>query len=154
MKAVKTADALKIRYRIIDVEGTTVEESGDEPVTVVVGDDSLPAVVNRNLVGSRLGDHFRIDISAAESAFGTYDHDKIQLIALSEFADLGSIEVGMLVEFSMPNGEVVAGQVIGLDDDEVSVDFNHPLIGRDCLYEIDVVGFAESAKMAFESGVG
>jgi len=54
----------------------------------------------------------------------------------------------------MPNDEVVAGQVIGLDDDQVSVDFNHPLIGRDCLYEIDVVGFAESAKMAFESGAG
>jgi len=154
MNAVKTADALKIRYRIIDAEGTTVEESGDEPVTVVVGDDSLPAAVNHKLAGSRLGDHFRVDISAAESAFGTYDHDKIQLIARSEFADLGSIEVGMLVEFSMPNDEVVAGQVVGLDDDQVSVDFNHPLIGRDCLYEIDVVGFAESAKMAFESGAG
>ncbi len=154
MKAVKTADALKIRYRIINAEGTTVEESGDEPVTVVVGDDRLPPVVNHKLVGSRLGDHLTIDISAAEDAFGTYDHEKIQPIARSEFADLGSIELGMLVEFSMPNDEVVAGQVIGLDDDEVSVDFNHPLIGRDCLYEIDVVGFAESAKMAFKPGAG
>ena len=143
MKTVKADDALEIRYRIINVEGTTVEESGDEPVTVVVGDDSLPLIVNRKLVGSGLGDQLRIDVSAAECAFGTYDYEKIQPISRSEFIDLGSIEVGMLVEFSMPNDEVVAGQVIGLDDDEVSVDFNHPLIGRDCLYEIDIVGFAD-----------
>ena len=142
MKTVKIDDALEIRYRIISIEGTTVEESGDEPVTVVVGDDSLPPIVNRKLVGSGLGDHLRIDVSAAESVFGTYDYEKIQPISRSEFIDLESIEVGMLVEFSMPNDEVVAGQVIGLDDDEVSVDFNHPLIGRDCLYEIDIVGFA------------
>ncbi|MGE4659688.1 MAG: hypothetical protein AAEJ16_02750 [Arenicellales bacterium] len=143
MKTVKADDALEIRYRIINVEGTTVDESGDEPVTVVVGDDSLPPIVNRKLVGSGLGDQLRIDVSAAECAFGTYDYEKIQPISRSEFIDLGSIEVGMLVEFSMPNDEVVAGQVIGLDDDEVSVDFNHPLIGRDCLYEIDIVGFAD-----------
>ncbi|HCX86520.1 MAG TPA: hypothetical protein DG761_00685 [Gammaproteobacteria bacterium] len=154
MKTVKTDDALKIRYRIINVEGATVEDSGDESITIVVGDDNLPLAVNRQLAGSRLGDHLRIDISAAQNAFGTYDHEKIQPIARSEFAAVGSIEIGMLVEFSMPNDEVVAGQVIGLDDDRVSVDFNHPLIGRDCVYEIDVVGFAETVTTAPESGAG
>ena len=144
MRSVNPNDSLAIRYRILDLNGAVVEDSDDETIVITVGDNSLPAIVNQALVGKHAGDELRLSINAADEAFGDYDENMIQPVARSEFSDLGEIDVGMLLEFSLPNGEGMVGYVSALSDDEVSVDFNHPLIGRDCVYEIHVVAFSDS----------
>ncbi|HCK76056.1 MAG TPA: hypothetical protein DHW07_02810 [Gammaproteobacteria bacterium] len=144
MRLVNRDDRLAIRYRILDQNGVVVEDSDDEPVVISLGDNILPSAVNQALLGQRVGDELRLSINASDEAFGSYDENMIQLLARNEFADVGEISVGMLLEFSMPNGEALAGYVTAIDDEEVSVDFNHPLIGRDCVYEICLVGFADS----------
>ena len=137
-------DSLVVRYRILDLDGVVVEDSDDETIVITVGDNSLPAIVNQALLGKHAGDDLRLNISAADRAFGDYDENMIQPVSRSEFSDLGEIDVGMLLDFSLPNGEEVVGYVTAISGDEVSVDFNHPLIGRDCLYEIHVVAFSDS----------
>ncbi len=144
MRSVNPNDSLAIRYRILDLNGVVVEDSDDETIVITMGDNSLPAIVNQALLGKRAGDQLRLSINAADEAFGDYHENMIQPVARSEFSDLGEIDVGMLLDFSLPNGEAVAGYVSALSDDEVSVDFNHPLIGRDCVYEIHVVAFSDS----------
>ena len=140
-------DSLVVRYRILDLDGVVVEDSDDEPIVIKVGDNRLPVIVNQALLGKRVGDELRLSIRAADEAFGSYDENMIQPLARNEFSDLGEIDVGMLLDFSLPNGEAVAGYVSALSEDVVSVDFNHPLIGRDCVYEIDVVAFSDSAQL-------
>ena len=144
MRSVNPNDSLAIRYRILDLNGVVVEDSDNETIVITVGDNSLPALVNQALLGKRAGDELRLSINAADEAFGDYDENMIQPVARSEFSDLGEIDLGMLLEFSLPNGEGMVGYVSALSDDEVSVDFNHPLIGRDCVYEIHVVAFSDS----------
>jgi len=143
-RSVNLNDSLVVRYRILDLDGVVVEDSDDEPIVIKVGDNRLPVIVNQTLLGKRVGDELRLSINAADEAFGDYDENMIQPVARSEFSDLGEIDVGMLLEFSLPNGEGMVGYVSALSDDEVSVDFNHPLIGRDCVYEIHVVAFSDS----------
>jgi len=146
MRLVNQGDTLAIHYRILDQDGVVVEDSDEEPVVIAVGDNDLPAAVNQALLGQRVGDEVRLSISASDEAFGSYDENMIQPFARSEFAEVGEINVGMLLEFSLPNDEGVAGYVTATDDGEVLVDFNHPLIGRDCVYEIRVVAFADSNR--------
>ena len=143
MRLVNQGDRLTIRYRILDQDGVVVEDSDEEPVVIAVGDNDLPSAVNQALLGQRVGDELRVSISASDEAFGSYDESMIQPLARHEFTEVGEIKVGMLLEFSMPNDEGIAGYVAAIDDDEVSVDFNHPLIGRDCAYEIHVVEFSD-----------
>jgi FKBP-type peptidyl-prolyl cis-trans isomerase SlpA len=61
------------------------------------------------------------------------------VIAREKFSERVQPDLGALVEFELPDGESIAGHVVGISDDGVSVDFNHPLIGRDCVYEIAIV---------------
>ena len=146
MRSVNPNDSLAIRYRILDLNGVVVEDSDDEPIVITVGDNSLPAIVNQTLLGKRAGDELRLSINAADQAFGDYDENMIQSVSRSEFSDLGEIDIGMLLDFSLPNGEEVVGYVTAMSGDEVSVDFNHPLIGRDCIYEIQVVAFSDHSQ--------
>tara|TARA_B100000676_G_scaffold179395_1_gene176175 strand:+ start:238 stop:642 length:405 start_codon:yes stop_codon:yes gene_type:complete len=128
----------------LDAAGLVLEDSGEAPVAITVGDGSLPTLVESALFGRKIEEDIRIEVDAADEVFGRYDESKIQRLPRSQFGDFGEIEVGMLLEFALPDGEGVAGCITHVAEDEVTVDFNHPLIGRDCVYEIHLVGFAES----------
>jgi len=103
----------------------------------------LPEVVAQALVGKNSGERFRIEISGSDEAFGAYDLQNTQVIAREKFGEQVQPDLGALVEFELPDGESIAGHVVGISDDGVSVDFNHPLIGRDCVYEIAIVATAK-----------
>ena len=44
-----------------------------------------------------------------------------------------------MVEFDLSHGEVSAGRVIRVEKEGVLIDFNHPLIGKNVRYEIEIV---------------
>ena len=144
MSSVQINNKILIRYRILDVVGLVLEDSGEAPVVINVGDGSLPPLVENALFDRKIEEHVRIEVDAADEVFGRYDESKIQPLSRSQFGDFGEIEAGMLLEFALPDGEGVAGSITYVADDEVIVDFNHPLIGRDCVYEIHLVEFVES----------
>jgi peptidylprolyl isomerase len=47
------------------------------------------------------------------------------------------------VQLSGPNGEVVPAVIAEVRDDEVILDFNHPLAGKDLTFEIELVETSE-----------
>jgi FKBP-type peptidyl-prolyl cis-trans isomerase 2 len=146
MSSVQINDRILIRYRILDAVGLVLEDSGEAPVAITVGDGSLPTLVENALLGRKIEEDIRIEVDAADEVFGRYDENKIQPLPRSQFGDFGEVEAGMLLEFALPDGEGVAGCITQVAEDEVTVDFNHPLIGRDCVYEMHFVGFAESVE--------
>ncbi len=144
MSSVQINDRILIRYRILDAVGLVLEDSGEAPVAITVGDGSLPTLVENALYGQKIEEDIRIEVDAADEVFGRYDESKIQPLPRNQFGDFGEVEAGMLLEFALPDGEGVAGCITHVAEDEVTVDFNHPLIGLDCVYEIHLVEFAES----------
>ena len=153
MRSVQTNDRILIRYRVLDSAGTVLEDSRETSVEIRIGEGSLPFIVESALLGHKMGEHVGVAIGAADEAFGAYDQTKIQRLPSSQFESFGVVESGMLLEFTLPDGEGVAGCVTKVVEDEITVDFNHPLVGRDCVYEMDLVGFADPAgdKMAKDS---
>ena len=152
MRSVQANDKILVRYRVLDAAGTILEDSRQTSVEIVIGEGSLPHLVENALLGRVMEDHVSVEIGAEDEAFGAYDQTKIQSLSSSKFEGFGAVESGMLLEFTLPDGEGVAGCVTHVAENEITVDFNHPLIGRDCVYEMDLVEFADPAgeKMAKE----
>ena len=142
-KGIATGDRVELHYRVLLADDTEVENSGEQAVSLIVGSTDLPEVVAQALVGKNSGERFRIEISGSDEAFGAYDLQNTQVIAREKFSEQVQPDPGALVEFELPDGESIAGHVVGISDDGVSVDFNHPLIGRDCVYEIEIVATAK-----------
>ena len=132
-------DRVELHYRVLLADDTEVENSGEQAVSLIVGSADLPEVVAQALVGINSGERFRIEISGSDEVFGAYDSQNTQVIAREKFSEQVQPDLGALVEFELPDGESIAGHVIGISDDSVSVDFNHPLVGRDCVYEIVII---------------
>jgi len=138
-RGIVTGDRVELHYRVLLTDDTEVENSGEQAVSLIVGSADLPEVVTQALVGKNCGERFRIEISGSDEVFGAYDSQNTQVIAREKFSEQVQPDLGALVEFELPDGESIAGHVIGISDDSVSVDFNHPLVGRDCVYEIVII---------------
>jgi FKBP-type peptidyl-prolyl cis-trans isomerase SlpA len=72
-------------------------------------------------------------------AFGMRDEKAIQLVEKSRFPADMRLEPGQIVGFSGADGEEIAGAVLEVHDQQVKVDFNHPLAGREIIFESLIV---------------
>ena len=47
-----------------------------------------------------------------------------------------------MINFTGPDDNNVTGVVIEIKDNMVTIDFNHPLAGRDIIFKVDIVDVA------------
>jgi FKBP-type peptidyl-prolyl cis-trans isomerase SlpA len=60
----------------------------------------------------------------------------VQYLPRARFTADDELEVGLVFSFADAGGGELPGLIIGLDEDEVTVDFNHPLAGRNILFDV------------------
>ena len=118
--------------------------SGD-PVDFVVGDGSLLPGFERLLFGMSAGER-QIFSVAPEHAFGLPNDSNVQMVPREHFDDDVDLEIGLLFYFADAGGGEVPGLVISFDEDEVTVDFNHPLAGRTILFDV-MIHRVEAAEL-------
>jgi FKBP-type peptidyl-prolyl cis-trans isomerase SlpA len=107
------------------------------PATFAVGDGSLPPGFERALFGLTAGADEQLHIAAAD-AFGDAREDNLRLIPRVQFDRNMILEPGVVVSFASTGGEL-AGVVRSLQGELVVVDFNHPLAGRDLIFDVTIL---------------
>jgi len=50
-----------------------------------------------------------------------------------------ALEVGQIIGFTDDQGEEYPGVILALAGDDVEVDFNHPLSGREIIFEVQIL---------------
>lgn len=110
----------------------------DKPVVLTIGDESLLAGFEKVLINLKAGDIRTAHLPASE-AFGQWHDDNVQRFARTQFAlSEPNPSVGMMIEFSDKGQNTLVGVVSFVDDEEVRVDFNHPLAGQDVLFKVQI----------------
>jgi FKBP-type peptidyl-prolyl cis-trans isomerase SlpA len=55
--------------------------------------------------------------------------------------------VGTMMEFEDKGGGTLAGVIKNVNDDTVEVDFNHPLAGRNVVFEVEIARVTPAGQM-------
>lgn len=119
-------------------DGSEVDSNfGGEPVAFEVGDGSLLPGFERRLFGMKPGDRQLIAVPP-EDAFGQPNEQNVQRIGRDAFDDAIELEKGLLCSFADAAGGELPGMVVAWDDEEVTVDFNHPLAGRTIHFDVQI----------------
>jgi FKBP-type peptidyl-prolyl cis-trans isomerase SlpA len=118
--------------------------SGDA-VDFVIGDGCLLPGFERLLFGMSAGDR-RIFSVPPEQAFGMPNDNNVQELDRAQFDAEMELEIGLIFSFADAAGGEVPGLVIELDEESVSVDFNHPLAGRTILFDV-LIHRVEAAEL-------
>jgi len=117
-------------------EGCGCSEVG--PMKLKLGDEDFFIPVEEALVGMSVGDKKTVVIPA-EDAFGEYDSEKVFSVERTMFPDDVTPEVGQQFEIVDEDDEGMLVTVVQVDEENVSLDSNHPLAGEELIYDFELV---------------
>ena len=130
---------VKLHFEVSLENGTVVDStfSRSEPVTLVIGDESLLEGFEKVLINLRAGDT-RTALLEPSQAFGEWNADNVQTFSRAQFANAGTPEVGMMIEFEDKGKNTLPGVVSAIGEDDITVDFNHPLAGQSIYFKVQI----------------
>ncbi len=118
--------------------GDVVDSNFDkQPATFKVGDGSLLPGFEQALFGLKAGDQRSLPISP-EIGFGQPNPQNVQIMPRSQFVDM-ELSEGLLVIFNDAAKAELPGVVKAFDDDRVTIDFNHPLAGKNLSFDVEII---------------
>ena len=136
---INVASTVTLHLSLTLEDGTVAESTfGDEPLTFTMGDGTLVHGLELGLYGLQAGDSPRLTLHP-EQAFGRRDPDRVHRLPRADFGAGIDLEPGLIVGFETPDGEELPGTVLSLDADSVEVDFNHPLAGRNVIFDVEII---------------
>lgn len=141
---VNVADHLLIRYEISHA-GKVLEggmEGGNHKYTM--GEGQWPEQIETKMLGLKQGEKIQLNFDAADKVFGAPNPERIVQMKRSDFTK--EPDLNGLIEFELPDGQLIEGQVLSMFDDSIEVDFNHPYAGRDISMQVyieSIIGGAD-----------
>ncbi len=118
--------------------GELVDSTFDKkPATFKVGDGNLLPGFEQQLYGLKAGDKRTLQI-APEQGFGQVNPQNVQVMPRSQFAGM-ELSEGLMVSFQDAARTELPGVVKTFDDNQVTVDFNHPLAGKTLTFEVEII---------------
>jgi len=128
-----------LHFAIELADGALVDSTFNKtPATFVVGDGNLLPGFEQALFGLKMGDEERLQIKP-ELGFGQPNPDNIQRMPLSGFDPEADLSPGMMMSFADANGSELPGVIDRIEGEQVYVDFNHPLAGRDLYFKVSIL---------------
>ena len=109
---------------------------GKEPLSFLVGHGQMIPGFEAALMSKAVGDKVTFDIPCAE-AYGEYDHEGRQQVPVSQVPE--GVEVGVRLAVQTEGGQVIPVRVVEMNEEVVTLDFNHELAGKDLTFEVEVV---------------
>ncbi|BAP41720.1 peptidylprolyl isomerase [Pseudomonas sp. 21LCFQ02] len=117
--------------------GDTVDSTFDKsPATFKVGDGNLLPGFEAAIFGFKAGDHKSVRIPP-EGAFGQHNPQNVQIMPRSQFEGM-ELSEGLLVIFNDAANTELPGVVKDFDEQQVTIDFNHPLAGKTLDFEVQI----------------
>lgn len=128
----------------------------ENPFTFLFGTGQLIASFEKNIASLGVGETFDFEI-AAKDAYGIMDNESIVPIPKHIFESSGEdmkdlLSIGKVIPMSDEHGNRMNGKVIGLQGDDVIMDFNHPLAGKDLNFKGVVLEVRMATAQELEHG--
>jgi peptidylprolyl isomerase len=109
---------------------------GREPLKFQVGAGQIIPGFEEAIIGKNIGDKVTINIQP-ENAYGELREDLIVKVPLDKLP--GKVEVGQSLQAVGSDNKPVQVMVKEVYEDHVLIDGNHPLAGKELLFDIEVM---------------
>ena len=120
--AIGPGTAVTLHFALLMEDGSEVDSTFERsPASFVFGDGNLLPGVEAKLQGLTAGQQATLTL-APEDAFGQRNPANIQRMPRSQFADI-ELSEGLVLNF----------------DEQVEIDFNHPLAGQQLGFRVEIL---------------
>ncbi|MBN1924667.1 MAG: peptidylprolyl isomerase [Prolixibacteraceae bacterium] len=150
---ISTNKMVTLRYtlRSDNMGGDIIEQTTEEsPLKFVFGLGMMLPAFETNLAGLKQGDDFEMTLKAGE-AYGEVDETSIvdlpkNIFLVDGFFDEERFRPGIQVPMQTSSGQRMNGIVLEVNENEIRMDFNHPLAGIDLHFSGNIIEVREATK--------
>ena len=139
MSQVKENDTVKIHYTGKLQDGQVFDSSLErDPIEFTIGGGQIIPGLEKVLIDMKVNDKKTIEIPQAE-AYGDVQKELFQEVPKEQLPQEITPEVGMGLVAKNPDGSERQLRVAEVKDDSIVIDANHPLAGKDLIFDVEVV---------------
>lgn len=147
MQQAKKGDKVKVHYHGRLTSGETFDSSeGREPLAFEIGSGMVIKGFDDGVTGMAVGDKKTVTIPA-DDAYGALNPDMIIEMPKDRLPQDMEVEVGMPLVMSDPQGQQFQVTVKEIAEDKIVLDANHPLAGKDLVFDLELVDIEGGSKI-------
>jgi len=130
---------ITLHFSIQLEDGKLIDSTREKtPATFVFGDGSLLPNFEKMLLGLKVGER-RSFILTPDKGFGKHNQENVHAIPRTQFSSELKLEPGLLIGFQDASGEELPGLVKSINEQFVLIDFNHPLAGKNIIFDAEII---------------
>jgi FKBP-type peptidyl-prolyl cis-trans isomerase 2 len=129
---------VRVHYRGTLDDGTEFDSSYSrgEPIEFELGKGDVISGFDDAVLSMDLGDKARVTIASAD-AYGPHHAEAVQSAPVDKLPEGAGI--GDVLTLQGDDGSQIAASITALADGVATLDFNHPLAGKDLTFELELV---------------
>ena len=138
MKTIQNDTVVSLEYQL-EVDNELVDASQEgQPIQFIQGKGHIIPGLERQIEGMQIGESKEVHI-APEEGYGEIDENAYGKIPRSEFPPDIPLEKGVVLQLRNNDGQAFDAVIEEVDDENVRLNFNHPLAGKELLFKVTVV---------------
>lgn len=118
----------------LEVDGQEIDSG---PIQFIQGQGNIIPGLERQIAGMAVGDAKEVHVEAKD-AYGSYDPEMEIEVPLSSFPKDFDIQLGRPMRMQDGEGHAFTGIAVAITDENIKLNLNHPLAGKDLLFKVGV----------------
>ncbi len=149
--AIETNQIVSIEYEVRD--GDTIVDSnvGGAPLVFMFGKGQIIPGLENGIANMTIGEKGDVLVQPKD-AYGELNPDATQEVPKDQFAGI-DLEVGMTLYGQGEDGGTVQVTVKEIGDENVIIDFNHPLAGKSLMFTVTINNVRDASAEEVMTGI-
>ena len=139
MTQAQNGDTVKVHYTGKLTDGTQFDTStSGNPLEFTLGGGQLIPGFEKAVLGMTPGDTKTVTIPSGD-AYGEHRDDMVVTVNKDQFPDHITPQLGQQLEMRQANNQPLNVVITDISGEEVTLDANHPLAGKDLVFDLELV---------------
>lgn len=149
--AIEANQIVSIEYEVRDGQNVVDSNVGGAPLVFMFGKSQVISGLESGIANMKTGEKSDVMVKAVD-AYGDYNNDAQQELPREQFAGI-DLNPGMTLYGQGEDGGTVQVTVKEVKDENVVIDFNHPLAGKDLMFTVTINTIRDASAAEIESGI-
>ena len=138
-KKAKTGDTVKIHYTGTFDDGNVFDSSEKRnPIEFVIGEGKVIKGFDHAVEGMKVDEEKDIKVSPKEG-YGVRDDQLVRAFPKGKLPAEPKPQPGMILSLKAPDGQTILAKIDKIEEENVFLDFNHPLAGKNLNFKLKLV---------------
>jgi FKBP-type peptidyl-prolyl cis-trans isomerase SlyD len=134
-----------MNFTLKDEDGNVIESTENAvPFSYISGNNQILPKLEETLNQMLIGTKRDVTIDVAE-AYGNYDKEAVKQVSRAEFPENVEVQEGMQFVANSPDGKEMPFTINKVHEDEITIDFNHPLAGKDLNFNVELIDVRDAS---------